>query len=598
MTSNVPHRRGTPTTWLMPGGMMMATAWVILVLVSGCSHIIQRGQSPDTEAMEFGEDFEQPVYIGDVSLPTGLEELKVDGIALVTGLDGTGSEPGASGQRDYLVAEIKTHNIDDINGLLASENNSMALVMGMIPPGARKGDRFDVLVQCHKKSKTTSLHGGFLMQTRMKPFVQTSKSMSFGHNSALVRGRVLVDGIFDSGADTGNLTSGLIPGGGIVTRDRTNELRITKSNQSIKNATSITRAINDRFSTHVSGTPEGVASPLNDSVIELLIPDDYRHNVGRYFHVVLNIAFNETPGQRVNRLEFLERQLHDPAKSNMAAIRLEAIGDEAKNVLKRGLRSNDTQVQFHSAEALAYMADNSGLEVLSEAAESQQAFRWHALKAMASIKDATAEEALANLFSAASPEARYGAFMTLRESIPDSLVIDGEYVGREFMLHTVSSSAEPMIHVSRNQIPEIVLFGGDQHLSDRLVYVQSGLTIKGQGGKQMLIKRYLPGGEENKIVCSTLISDVIRQMVRLGADYGDVIRLLKHANSNDSLPSQLVINAVPALSKSYRSTGTAASGSEAYVSGGAATAAEEVPVPATAEDDRSSEGKGIFGKFW
>ena len=119
-----------------------------LVSVPGCSHIIKRGQSPETEAMEFAAEIDEATYIGDIATPTGMGTQKVDGIALVTQLDGTGSEPRPSGQRDYLITEIKTHNIDDINGLLESEDNSIVLVMGMIPQGAEKGDRFDINVKC------------------------------------------------------------------------------------------------------------------------------------------------------------------------------------------------------------------------------------------------------------------------------------------------------------------------------------------------------------------------------------------------------------------------------------------------------------------
>ena len=557
-----------------------------LVSVPGCSHIIKRGQSPETEAMEFAAEIDEATYIGDIATPTGMGTQKVDGIALVTQLDGTGSEPRPSGQRDYLITEIKTHNIDDINGLLESPDNSMVLVMGMIPQGAEKGDRFDINVKCLDRSKSTSLEGGYLMQARMKPFVSTRQiGVSFGHNSALVRGRVIVDALFQSETDVTNMVSGVIPGGGIVTRERTNQLRIKGAQRSIKVATDIGKVINDRFSTRIQGSPEGVANPINDQIIEMLIPEDYRHNIGRYFHVVLNIAFDETPLQQVNRLESLERRLHDPKQASLAAIRLEAIGEEAKNVLKRGIRANNATVQFHAAEALAYMGDNSGLEILRVAADEKPQYRWHALTAMASIKDAPAEEALVDLFNSDSAEARYGAFRAIRKSMPESLAIAGEFVGREFMLHTVSSSSRPIIHISSAELPEVVIFGGNQRFNERLIYVKAGVTVKAMDDSRVLIKQYLPNGEEKKITCSNLISDVIRQMVKLEADYSDVIRLLKHARESQSMESQLVINAAPQLSSSYRTVGA----DEGWDDEGALLVSEK-----TSSEDETSKRKGIF----
>ena len=557
-----------------------------LVSVPGCSHIIKRGQSPETEAMEFAAEIDEATYIGDIATPTGMGTQKVDGIALVTQLDGTGSEPRPSGQRDYLITEIKTHNIDDINGLLESEDNSMVLVMGMIPQGAEKGDRFDINVKCLDRSKSTSLEGGYLMQARMKPFVSTRQiGVSFGHNSALVRGRVIVDALFQSETDVTNMVSGVIPGGGIVTRERTNQLRIKVAQRSIKVATDIGKVINDRFSTRIQGSPEGVANPINDQIIEMLIPEDYRHNIGRYFHVVLNIAFDETPLQQVNRLESLERRLHDPKQASLAAIRLEAIGEEAKNVLKRGIRANNETVQFHAAEALAYMGDNSGLEILRAAADEKPQYRWHALTAMASIKDAPAEEALVDLFNSNSAEARYGAFRAIRKSMPESLAIAGEFVGREFMLHTVSSSSRPIIHISSAELPEVVIFGGNQRFNERLIYVKAGITVKAMDDSQVLIKQYLPNGEEKKITCSNLISDVIRQMVKLEADYSDVIRLLKHARESQSMESQLVINAAPQLSSSYRTV----EADEEWDEDGDLLVSEKA-----SSEDETSKSKGIF----
>ena len=310
----------TPTRWIF---LMLGMA----VLVAGCSHIIKRGQSPDAEAMEFKEGVAEATYIGDVAGPTGLDKLKVEGLALVTGLDGTGSDPFPGAQRDYLFDEIKTHQVKDVNGLLASDDNSMVQVMGFLPAGARKGDRFDLILQCMPKSRTTSLEGGFLMQSRMKPFMTTRRSVQIGHNFALAEGRVLVDRLFDSSDESTNLLTAVVPGGGVVTRDRDTGLQLLENARSIHNTTAMARAINARFTTRVGSAPEGVANPISDRRLEILIPEEYRLNIGRYFHVILNIVFEESADQRINRLEELERQLHDPEMSNIAAIRLEAAFD-------------------------------------------------------------------------------------------------------------------------------------------------------------------------------------------------------------------------------------------------------------------------------
>ncbi len=570
--------------------LRVCTVVIAAISMTSCSRLIKRGQSPNVEAMEFNDQIDEVKYIGDVGGTVGLDKQKVDGIALVTQLSGTGSEPPATPQRDYLVEEIETHQIDDISGLLASNDNSMAAIMGFIPPGAKKGDQFDVLVQIMPRSKSTSLAGGFVMQTRMKPFVATRRSVEFGHNTALARGRLVTNDVFESGDKEALQKGGVILGGGTVTRDRQTALRLLDEHRSIKYTTNIARAINMRFSTRVAGSPEGVANPVSDRLIEILIPDDYRHNVGRYFHVMLNIAFDETADQRINRLERLERELHMPDKSSLAAIRLEAIGDEAKGALKRGLRSEHFEVQFHAAQALAYMGDSAGVPALQKAAENEQAFRWHALTALGSLRDSSSERALVALFNAESSEARYGAFNALRDSMPGSPMADGEYVGKEFMLHTVPSTTRPMIHVSRKSVPEIVIFNGEQHFGSQLLYVESGLTIKSIGDGKVQLQRYMPGGSDRKLVCSTLVSDVIRNAVRMGLDYTDTIRLLKDARQTGALNSQLVVNALPKLSNSYRAEQAAQSGA----AGQSRTASRRNETISTGDP---SQGKGIFGNI-
>ncbi len=563
----------------------------------GCSHIIKRGQSPDAEAMEFNEGVEEATYIGDVAGPVGLDKLKVEGLALVTALDGSGSDPAPSAQRDYLVDEIKTHEVENVNGLLQSTDNSLVQILGFVPPGAKKGDRFDIVVQCMPKSETTSLEGGYLMMSRMKPLMVTRRSVQMGHNFALAEGRVLINQLFDSNEQVKNMVSGIVPGGGIVSRERETGLQLLDSARSIQNTTAMARAINARFTTRVGSAPEGVANPVSDRRLEILIPDEYRHNIGRYFHVMLNIVFEETPDERINRLEMLERQLHDPSMTSISAIRLEAIGEEAMGALKRGLRSDEFQVRFHAAQALAYMKETAGVEVLREAVLREPAFRWHGLTGLASLQSTSSEKALAALFDSASAESRYGAFRALRESMPGSPLVDGEFVNREFMLHSVPSTAPPMIHFSRTRIPEIVMFGDDQRFGEDLLFIDKGLTIRADGPDHVQLMLYRPHTKPQKVVCSSSVEDVIRHAVALGCDYGDILKLVKDAGASNALSSRLVINALPSLNSSYRAGVQPGESDDMYAS-------EELPDMFDDSSGAANNGnagersaKGIFGRL-
>ena len=95
-------------------------------------------------------------------------------------------------------------------------------------------------------------------------------------------------------------------------------------------------------------------------------------------------------------------------------MRLEAIGDDqAKQIFKQGLGSNDPEVRFYAAEALAYLDETAAVDVLADVARNEPAFRVNALAALSAMDDASAYDALRSLLEVKSAETRYGAFRSL-----------------------------------------------------------------------------------------------------------------------------------------------------------------------------------------
>ncbi|MEC9092374.1 MAG: hypothetical protein VX438_06695, partial [Planctomycetota bacterium] len=118
---------------------------LLLLTHAGCSSLKWRGQNPENSADSAFDGTQD--YIGDITSMWGLSYAKVEGIALATQLKGTGSDPRPSAQRKYLVSEMRAHDVAKPNEILASEDNSLVLVRGFMPPGIRKGDRFDVEIR-------------------------------------------------------------------------------------------------------------------------------------------------------------------------------------------------------------------------------------------------------------------------------------------------------------------------------------------------------------------------------------------------------------------------------------------------------------------
>src|SRR5436309_9991998 len=151
----------------------------------------------------------------DFVRPMGLGVIKLESIALVTNLDNTGSDPPPSEQRQLLIAEMQSHDVRQADKILGSPTTSMVYVRTFLPPGVQKGDPLDVEVRIPARSETTSLRGGWLMQSRLRQMAELGGSLLRGNIDGLAQGDVLVDAVFDGTNDKIHETRGRVLGGGI-----------------------------------------------------------------------------------------------------------------------------------------------------------------------------------------------------------------------------------------------------------------------------------------------------------------------------------------------------------------------------------------------
>ena len=117
-----------------------------------------------------------------------------------------------------------------------------------------------------------------------------------------------MDALFESEKGPSNQLRGVVLGGGKAKVDRPLGLKVREENVPASTSMRISRAINDRFDTDDATGKKGVAEPKTNRDIVLLVPENYRQNIGRYLGVVKNIAYSESATDRVNRLEALEQE--------------------------------------------------------------------------------------------------------------------------------------------------------------------------------------------------------------------------------------------------------------------------------------------------
>ena len=539
------------------GRFTLAAANLILIFnFVGCASDFTRSNATNPrKPLATGKKSDGPRhrFVGDLARPWGTKQLQVEGVSLAVHLAGTGSDPGPTAERSMMMDEMKRRDIAKPDSLLASNQTALCMVRAVLPPGAQEGDRVDIDVRVPAKSKTSSLENGWLMQTRLKEFAKLNNRLASGHELAICEGEIVIDSIMEGSDDPVLKTRGRILGGGVVTESRELGLRLRKDHLSAKTSALIGTAINQRFHIYAHGQKKGVANPKNDSFIELVVHPRYKDNLPRYIRVIEAIAVKENSTALVQRLENLQSRLLSATSAAQAAVQLEAIGSDAIPVLREGLRSTDPEVQFYAAEALAYLDQADAAVTLTEAIRREPAFRSRAFLALAAMNDMTAIEELAVLLHDSSVETRYAAFRAISQNAPEDPLVLGDKLSGKFFLHKIDSSASPLVHISKNDRSEIVLFGRSFPLASPIVLVAgSRMIVRDTLDGRVKIKRLsdIEGGDRQLIVDADLES-VIRGVTELGGKYTDVVNIISQAKQNGCLNCKVAYSALPKDGRSY-----------------------------------------------
>ncbi len=541
-----------------------------VVFMGGCSAwnpLATRADSPEAKAEERKKKCDtRGRLVGDVALAIGMFPARVEGIGWVTGLRGTGSDPEPSSQRAMLVEEMLRRGVENPNHLLASKNTSLVLVRAVLRPGIQKGDHFDLEVRTPNKSETTSLRGGYLLETRLTETALGEKDhmMHTGRDRGVAQGPILVDPTADAKNENDRLllTRGRILGGGTSYLSRSLGLVIKPEHKDVVVSSRVAAAVNKRFHSYQNGIETGVAAAHTDGWIELKVHPQYKENLERYMQVVRAVAIHESSTQQLQRLARLETDLFGPetATRRAAAIELEAMGGTpAIDVLLKGLKATDREVQFYAAEALAYLGRREAAEPLGQIARSEPAFRMLALTALAVLDDGEASQQLRDLLSAASAETRYGAFRALWTMDPSDPLVKGEHLGGQFNYHVLDTAGGPMVHVTRSRLAEVVLFGRGQRLVTPLsLNAGNQIMITSTENGEIAVSKFSVRDTDQRRTVSTKVDEVIRAIVELGGTYPDVVQALEEAKAAGALPGRFEVETLPEGGRAYHRLAEAA----------------------------------------
>ena len=540
------------------GGLAAAVLGSMLALMLGCS------SRPNTGRAQIAEESDRDRYpvrtVGDVSTFSNAQPLPVSGVGLVEGLDGTGGPAPKGGYRQMLENDLRKQRVPKVKQVLNSRDCTMVLVSGLVPPGARRGDPFDIEVTLPAGSRATSLRGGYLRRCVLYNYdFARNLSSAYANSNATLRGHAVARAaghllVGFGGDESARTKQGHLWGGGTVVADRPLHLVLNSDQAYARVANNVIARINAAFQgTLPGGVGTETAGFRNRSTILLGVPPQYKHHPRHFMRVVRMIPLEDAPikeGQK--RLPYraqLQQDLLDPGRTVVAALRLEALGAESKATLRLGLESKEPLVRFCAAESLTYLGSPGGVEELTRVVRKQPYLRAYALAALASLDESVCHDQLGELLTTETDdETRYGAFRALRTLDPRDEVVRGVLLGESFWLHRVAPKSKPLIHISMSKRPEVVLFGDRQKLLPPFS-LQAGefAVTAGRAEDVRCTISHFPLNDEggSRTRCSLELGDILKVLAEQGASYPEVVELIRQADSCRNLSCRVRQDALP-----------------------------------------------------
>ena len=546
-----------------------------------------------------------PAYLaGTIFERANLQDVQpfaVSGFGLVVNLRGTGDNSAIpTNVYDYMIKQMQVHGFGShrVPGfenfspekILRDNRTAVVRVDGFVPPGARKDERFDIVVSAMEESYTSSLSHGDLFLTDLRyQGADPNQPAGSVNTYAVAAGPVFVNPAYAlmgkknlSTVAKQSLRYGVVMDGGTSTFDNPLTLRVREPQFSTSRAIEV--RINRRFqsvadkSSKVGGPPT-MAAAQDEGVILVYVPRIYRGNWEHFSGVVKHLYLNGEPAYLAQKAEQLAQAAMMPdAPLENISYALEGIGEPAMGVLKKLMAQKSPDVVYAAARAAAFIGDDTGearAALVEIARTPEHAFRVNAVRTLADLPQSSeTDQHLRQLVNSDNAVVRVEAYKALVRN-NDPLVYT-KVIQEKFVLDVIPSSGKPMIYASRRGIPRVAIFGRRQSLVTPLMFtaMDSRLTLTSeQPGSPVTI--FYRSDERNgdrytgsiRQLSRPDLADVIGRLggeappeeKRLDFSYADVVALLQSMSQTEKLVSQtLEGNQVAVLLQIEEQTGVSA----------------------------------------
>ncbi len=458
----------------------LALALGLSGLLAGCE---TGGEAPVAQAAP-----PPPTYVGESYLHGSVgsmvrlrnsQPLLVSGYGIVVNLDGTGSAEVPQYLRRWLMNQMQLKGLGSArlntrqmtpDSVLASDATAVVAVRGIIPPGATRGTRFDVLVEALPNTQTTSLEGGQLWTVDLA-IDGLNTSMQFSQPLALGRGAMFLNPLTKNDPSISQEQrlrlprQGVVLAGGLVTESRRIELVLNQRGW-VRSRT-IADRINERFPI-MPGDRTTVAAAVSDAVVRVEVPRSWIGREGDLLKLVSHVFVEREAGFVQNKTRQLAGILATDAKQAPRVVAAwRALGKTALPVLREYYNHADLNVRLAALEAGVKLEDptptQSLLELVRHADVNVRAAAARSLIELPrSLKVANAIRTLLDdeSIDATGRPIRivtYEAMADRKDPMIQRVPI-GDANNIKFLIDLLPAD-KPMVYASQEGLPRLVIFG-------------------------------------------------------------------------------------------------------------------------------------------
>ncbi|MEE9212447.1 MAG: flagellar basal body P-ring protein FlgI [Phycisphaeraceae bacterium] len=410
--------------------------------------------------------------VGSLTQLRGYQPLLVSGYGLVVNLHGTGSSEVPIFLRQWLINEMRKQGVGQVEfaemtggqgpaRILNNLDTAVVEVKGLIPPGAMKDTRFDLVVSALDQTQTTSLEGGQLWTTPLavngaNPQLQFRRSLAMGH------GPIFISPLHSADKESAAplRRRAVILSGGKVVEPRRIELLLNQP--SWQRVRMIADRINERFGHENASLAFNTAVPVTDQIIRLNIPTRFAGRSEALIELIRHHYIQRGPNfEAAKARELATLLVTEPRYARDIVLVWQGLGRTIVPIIRRYYEHSNRRVQFAALDAGSRLNDETAAVHLVKVAQSPRASdRREAARILRNLPQSLRGSAALNrLVNDDDQSVRLAAYESLAAINDPNLtrVVFGDETQFKFVLDLVPSD-KPLVYITHDRMPRLVLF--------------------------------------------------------------------------------------------------------------------------------------------